>query len=164
MTLNEQTLKQAVASGSIELSVRGMTCAACVARVERALKKVPGVDEAQVNFATEVATVRPATDASAPDADSLTEALIAAVAKAGYVAHHQAPDAPLDDAPVSWWAVWGAVCAGLLASLPLVLPMLWGAHHFWPSWVQFMLATPVQFILGARFYKAAWSALKDRSG
>ncbi len=164
MTLNEQTLKQAVASGSIELSVRGMTCAACVARVERALKKVPGVDEAQVNFATEVATVRPATDASAPDADSLTEALIAAVAKAGYVAHHQAPDAPLDDAPVSWWAVWGAVCAGLLASLPLVLPMLWGAHHFWPAWVQFMLATPVQFILGARFYKAAWSALKDRSG
>ena len=52
----------------------------------------------------------------------------------------------------------------MLASVPLVLPMLWGDHHFWPAWVQFALATPVQFGLGARFYKAGWAALRDGSG
>src|SRR3989344_4961552 len=53
---------------------------------------------------------------------------------------------------------------GALASLPLMLPMLWGDHHFWPAWVQFALATPVKFILGARFFRAGWAALKAGSG
>ena len=62
----------------IKLPIEGMTCASCVARVEKALKKVPGVASAEVNLATETATVRLA-DGSAPDM------LISAVRGAGYV-------------------------------------------------------------------------------
>jgi Cu+-exporting ATPase len=147
-------------SSPLQLAVRGMTCAACVGRVERALAKVPGVQQAQVNFATETASVTWAPDAARPDAQALTEA----VEHAGYHAQLQTPDAPLQDEMPPWWRVWGAVLLGAAASLPLLLPMLWGAHHFWPAWVQFALATPVQFGLGARFYKAGWAALKDGSG
>ena len=66
------------ARGVIDLDVEGMTCASCVTRVEKALRKVPGVAEASVNLATERATVRMAP----PDA----EAAIAAIRKAGYEA------------------------------------------------------------------------------
>ena len=145
------------------LAVRGMTCAACVNRVERALRKVPGVAQAQVNFATETASVvlAPAVaEVSLPDATRL----IAAIEAAGYHAQLQEADHPLADEHASWWSVWGAVCLGALASVPLMLPMLWGDHHFWPAWVQFALATPVQFGLGARFYRAGWAALRDGSG
>lgn len=144
----------------VQLAVRGMTCAACVGRVERALRKVPGVQEAQVNFATEIASVT-----LSPEACDLDPAgLVGAVEDAGYHALVQQPDAPVVEEVVPWWDVWGAVILGGVASLPLVLPMLWGTHHFWPAWVQFALATPVQFGLGARFYKAGWAALKDGSG
>lgn len=145
------------------LAVRGMTCAACVNRVERALRKVPGVAQVQVNFATETASVvlAPAVaDVPLPDAARL----IAAIEAAGYHAQLQETDHPLADEHASWWSVWGAVCLGALASVPLMLPMLWGDHHFWPAWVQFAQATPVQFGLGARFYRAGWAALRDGSG
>lgn len=144
----------------VQLAVRGMTCAACVRRVERALGKVPGVQEAQVNFATETASVTLAPDAGQVD----DAALVCVIEEAGYHAQVQQADEPLQEEHLSWWQVWGSVCLGAAASLPLVLPMLWGAHQFWPAWVQFALATPVQFGLGARFYKAGWAALKDRSG
>lgn len=144
---------------SVQLAVRGMTCAACVGRVERALKKVPGVAQAHVNFATEVATVNWVRESSQGDAGTL----VAAVDKAGYHAQVQAPDDAIVEEVTPWWTVWGAVLLGAIASVPLVLPMLWGEHHFWPAWVQFALATPVQFVLGARFYKAGWAALKARS-
>ncbi|KGM42384.1 metal ABC transporter ATPase [Aquabacterium sp. NJ1] len=144
----------------VQLAVRGMTCAACVGRVERALRKVPGVQEAQVNFATETASVTLSPEACDLDPTGL----VSAVEDAGYHALIQQPDAPVVEAVVPWWDVWGAVILGAAASLPLLLPMLWGAHHFWPAWVQFALATPVQFGLGARFYKAGWAALKDGSG
>ena len=145
---------------SLQLAVRGMTCAACVARVERALRKVPGVTQAQVNFATETASVSGGASGATLD----PALLVSAVEQAGYEAQLQQADAPLSDDTPSWWSVWGRVLLGAAASLPLVLPMLWGAHHFWPAWVQFALATPVQFGLGARFYAAGWAALKDRSG
>jgi Cu+-exporting ATPase len=59
------------------------------------------------------------------------------------------------------------VGVGLLLTTPLVLPMLaelWGQHWMLPAWLQFALATPVQFVLGARFYKAGWHALKALTG
>ena len=145
------------------LAVRGMTCAACVNRVERALRKVPGVSQAQVNFATETASVvlAPASPGAPPPA---VARLVSAIEAAGYHAQVQEADHPLADEHASWWSVWGAVCLGALASIPLMLPMLWGDHHFWPAWVQFALATPVQFGLGARFYRAGWAALRDGSG
>jgi Cu+-exporting ATPase len=149
---------------TVQLAVRGMTCAACVARVERALNKVPGVVKAQVNFATEMATVQWAALPDDAHAKAQADTLLAAIERAGYHAQVQHPDDAVVEEVVPWWDVWGAVLLGSVASLPLVLPMLWGAHHFWPAWVQFALATPVQFWLGARFYKAGWAALKARSG
>jgi len=132
-----------------------MSCAACVGRVERALRKLPGVQDVQVNYATEVATVRLASTADTPPASpAIAAPLIDAVSRAGYEAAWIEPDAAVIEPVVPWWQVWGPVLLGLAAAVPLMLPMLWGDHHFWPPWVQFALATPVQFILGARFYRA----------
>jgi Cu+-exporting ATPase len=144
----------------ISLSIRGMTCAACVGRVERALGKVQGVAQASVNFATETATVE-----SASDGGLDAKQLVASVHNAGYEAHVMSPEgAPSDEAAPSWWSVWGAATVALALSLPLMLPMLWGQHDFWPAWWQFAVATVVQFALGARFYRGAWAALKDGAG
>ena len=133
----------------IKLPIEGMTCASCVARVERALKAVPGVGSAEVNLATEIATVALA-EGAAP------ESLVAAVRNAGYEAR-LAP-APKVAKDKSWWPV----AAAATLSAPLLLPMLAG----WalPGWLQLALATPVQFWLGARFYRAGWKALRARTG
>jgi len=148
-----------VAEQSFELAIGGMTCASCVGRVEKALRAVPGVVEASVNLATEKATVRGVR--GAVDAAVLT----AAVQKAGYEATpvtDPAAEAASHEGP-AWWPV--AVAA--LLSLPLLLPMLlepFGVHLMPPSWVQFLLATPVQFWLGARFYRAGYKAVRAGSG
>src|SRR5688500_7312863 len=73
------------------LSLSGMTCASCASRIERALKKAPGVVEAQVNLATEKATVT-----YLPQATS-EEALCDVVAKAGYGASPPVPEVPGED-------------------------------------------------------------------
>ena len=151
----------ALATREVELTLQGMTCASCVARIERALAAVPGVVEATVNLATESARIRvagPATDA----------ALIAAVVAAGYGASPRVspPDAPAASRASGSKEIRHLRFAVLL-SLPLALPMvslLWGEHWMLPGWLQFALATPVQFWLGARFYKAGWKALKARTG
>ena len=133
--------------------VEGMSCAACAGRVERALRAVPGVAEAGVNMATEMASVR----AEAPLA---FEALEAAVRQAGYAA--RAPDVPAPPPPAEARA-WRPVIAAAALSLPLLLPMaarLVGLDLAWPAWLQFLLATPVQFWFGARFYGGAWRALR----
>lgn len=143
-----------------DLGIEGMTCASCVSRVERALNKVPGVFEASVNLATESARIR--FSASAEEAAELQTRLRRAVKDAGYEPRTRV-DKP---APESPWAGFAPIALGLLLSAPLVLPMLgdlFGAHWMLPPWMQFALATPVQFILGARFYKGAWHALKARS-
>jgi Cu+-exporting ATPase len=137
-----------------------MTCASCVSRVEKALASVPGVLSASVNLATERAEVELVE--GVPIA-----ALVAAVERAGYgatpLAEGLAPPAPAARAAADWWP---AALAALL-SLPLALPMLTapvGAHIMLPGWVQLLLATPVQFWLGARFYRAGWKALRARTG
>ena len=145
-----------------QLGIAGMTCASCVARVERALKKVPGVEEASVNLATESARVR--------SAAALTREMIsAAVQNAGYEPVWPS-DAP-DDAEAGKAQAPDLERRHLLMavalSTPLVLPMfalLFGAHWMLPGWLQLVLATPVQFWLGARFYRAGWGALKAGSG
>lgn len=150
---------------AIRLEIEGMTCASCVGRVEKSLLKVPGVVAAEVNLATESAQVR------LLESIADRQALMAAVARAGYQVRQQAEQAEktgmvaesVSKAPGDWWPV--AIAAAL--SLPLVLPMLaavFGWHWTLPGWIQFALATPVQFWLGARFYRAAWKALKARSG
>ncbi|MFM2276106.1 MAG: hypothetical protein RL211_1978 [Pseudomonadota bacterium] len=144
---------------AIDIGIGGMTCASCVSRVEKALKKVPGVQEATVNLATESARI-----VVAPG-DNLDARLRRAVRDAGY--EPRAADAAVMEEDASAWTGFMPVAVGLALSAPLVLPMigdLLGKHWMLaPIW-QFLLATPVQFILGARFYKVGWSALKALTG
>jgi Cu+-exporting ATPase len=152
----------AVGQSTVQLSIEGMTCASCVARVEKALKRVPGVVSAEVNLATEIAEVKLASRETEADA------LISAVATAGYLARQigqpgATAHARGNETKNEWWPV--AVAAAL--SLPLVAPMvamLLGLSWSVPGWLQFALATPVQFWLGARFYRSGWKALKARAG
>jgi P-type Cu+ transporter len=141
----------------INLAIEGMTCASCVARVERALGRVAGVREASVNLATHSARV--SVDGVASDA------LLQAVEKAGYEAAliepHAAPPEAVDHDP-AW-----KVALALLLSAPLVLPMagdLLGHHWMLPAVWQFVLAAPVVFWLGARFFIAGGKALRAGSG
>jgi P-type Cu+ transporter len=146
----------AVTQASAAFDIGGMTCASCVSRVERALRAVPGVIEASVNLATNRA------DVLHSGAD--TAALVAAVQRAGYEAHAVAahgPAATLASADAGW-----RVALAALLSAPLVLPMLaelFGRHGMLPAAWQFALATPVQFWLGARFFRAGWKALRAGS-
>jgi Cu+-exporting ATPase len=133
----------------IRLPIEGMTCASCVSRVERALQRVPGVAKAEVNLATETATVALA-DGASPDS------LVAAVRDAGYEASLVTRPAPSVDR--SWWPV----AAAAVLTAPLLLAMLFNAAL--APWLQLALATPVQFVLGARFYKAGSKALLARTG
>jgi P-type Cu+ transporter len=138
----------------IKLPIEGMTCASCVARVEKALKRVPGVASADVNLATETATISLA-EGAAP------ESLVDAVRGAGY--ESRLGPAPKTEGDRSWWPV--AIAAALTS--PLLVPMIGsavGADWMLPGWLQFLLATPVQFWLGARFYKAGWKAVLARTG
>jgi Cu+-exporting ATPase len=143
----------------LDIGVGGMTCASCVMRVERALKKVPGVQDATVNLATESTRVH---YAAAPQIEAR---LRRAVRDAGYEPRTAAEtDAAADLSP---WAGFLPVAVGLALSAPLVLPMLAdlaGWHWMLPAWAQFALATPVQFVLGARFYRAGWHAVRAGAG
>ena len=143
----------------LDIGIGGMTCASCVARVEKALKKVPGVQTVTVNLATESARI-----VYAPG-EQMPARLRRAVRDAGY--EPRAASAAIDAPDLSPWAGFMPVGLGLALSLPLVMPMLaelFGRHWMLPPLWQFLLATPVQFVLGARFYKAAWGAVKAMSG
>ena len=142
-----------------ELAISGMTCASCVGRIERALSQVPGVRSVSVNLASERAHLE--LIGELPD-----EQLIAAVEHAGYHAQpvQERQGTQRDDALNRERL---SLILALLLAAPLVLPMFaeWaGLHWMLPAWVQFALATPVQFVLGARFYRAAWKAVRAGSG
>ncbi|SED30906.1 heavy metal translocating P-type ATPase [Pseudomonas migulae] len=146
---------------SLELSIDGMTCASCVGRVERALAKVPGVKSVSVNLANERAHLELLGQID-------PQHLIAAVTKAGYNASVWEVEHPTTDTQQQRLhrERWVLIMAIALA-LPLVLPMVlqpFGVHWMLPAWVQFALATPVQFIFGARFYVAAWKAVRAGAG
>ncbi|MBC8742485.1 copper-translocating P-type ATPase [Paraburkholderia sp. UCT31] len=184
-----QTATPTATPGTIELEIGGMTCAACALRVEKALAKVPGVARASVNLATETATVHPQGTASADSG-----ALIAAVRKAGYEATLSAPPAAaapaettaaiaasgderdildtthapvVDRKRIQTRRDLASVVASALLTLPLVAPMFgewFGLHAMLPAWLQFVLASIVQFVFGARFYRAAWRAVRAGAG
>lgn len=144
-----------------EFAIEGMTCASCSGRIERALRKVPGVVDAVVNLATERASVVVSSDV---DDDALHAAVIDAgyVPKADAASEEEAPSA----APRLSRESRHLVLAALL-TLPLLAPMIglpFGKHWMLPGWWQFALAAPVQFWLGLRFYKAAWKAVRARAG
>ncbi|ALG73424.1 metal ABC transporter ATPase [Azospirillum thiophilum] len=147
-----------------DLSVTGMTCASCAGRVEKALGRLPGVETVAVNLATERAHIV----AFAGSVDGA--GLIAAVEKAGYGA------SPLreggETAEEQARADRGRrdlqhVLIAAALSLPLLAGMagdLFGADWMLPGWVQLVLASVVQFWLGARFYRAGWNALRAGAG
>ena len=149
---------------SCDIGIGGMTCASCVARVERAIAKLPGVESVSVNLATESARVNWVASQTIEDPQTQQARLRRAVRDAGYeplAAEH------LEHVPEAMWTGFMPVAIGLLLSTPLVLPMVGdalGQHWMLPALWQFVLATPVQFVLGARFYKAGWHALLARSG
>ena len=153
------TLPDLAGAIDIDIGIGGMTCASCVGRVEKALKKIPGVHDATVNLATESARI------NVTGGEQMEARLRRAVRDAGY--EPRAADAVMEAADTSPWAGFAPVAIGLALSAPLVVPMvgdLFGQHWMLPALWQFLLATPVQFILGARFYKAGWHALKALSG
>jgi Cu+-exporting ATPase len=146
---------------TFDLPITGMTCASCAGRVERALRRVPGVKNATVNLANERAHVEVLEQIDPAN-------LIAAVDKAGYGASLEQDHAvqEADQKKRHDNERWHLILAIALA-LPLILPMLLqplGVHWMLPAWVQFLLATPVQFFLGARFYVAAWKAVRAGAG
>ncbi len=151
---------------SWDLSIEGMTCASCAGRVEKAIRAINGVVDASVNLATESARII-IVENTASKSD-----LIFAVAAAGYSAHVPAATAidRVEEQTQQEKIANRESIAVLMAaalSLPLVIPMvlsLTGITWMVPGWIQWLLATPVQFWLGARFYRAGWSALKSGSG
>ncbi|MBP0594849.1 copper-translocating P-type ATPase [Paraburkholderia sp. LEh10] len=155
-------------AATAELAIGGMTCAACSGRVEKTLARIPGVTSASVNLATEKATV---TTNGAVGVDQL----IAAVTKAGYQATPLAADAATAAASADKDAAardavrreLGAVVICALLTLPLLVPMFagpLGLRAMLPAMLQLALATVVQFVFGARFYRAAWKAVRAWSG
>ncbi|OOG41857.1 copper-translocating P-type ATPase [Polaromonas sp. A23] len=156
--MNIRYMNTTLSPSTLDLGISGMTCASCVSRVEKAIRKIPGVQDATVNLATESARV-----VYAPSVQ-IDAQIRRAVRSAGY--EPRAPEEALPE-DLSPWAGFAPVAIGLLLSAPLVVPMLGdllGKHWMLPAWQQFLLATPVQFILGARFYRAGWHALKALTG
>lgn len=147
----------------IGLQIEGMSCASCVGRVEKALQAVAGVQQASVNLATERAEV------AVPRGMVDMAALVDAVRKAGYAAQ------PVTDAAAPAAAVDNRVAherhlalLSLALAAPLVLGMIADIAGYpalmLPPWMQFAIATPVQFLLGWRFYRAGWSAIRAGTG
>src|SRR5579883_418474 len=143
-----------------ELAIAGMTCATCARRVEKALAAIPGVTRAEVNLATERASVEGVAGLLRP-AD-----LITAVRRAGYGAELLTGDVAQDrELAVAEERHAKAeslrLAAAIALSVPLLAPML---GVMLSGWMQLALATPVQFVIGARFYAGAWRALRARMG
>jgi len=158
-----------VADERFSFAVGGMTCSACSGRVEKALMKVPGVLEANVNVALERA------DVTAISGQVDRDILIAAVAKSGYEAHFKSAAAERSNADAEHQKKekaqlrleWVTLLISAALTLPLVgqmVAMIAGWHFHLEPWMEMALATPVQFLIGARFYRSAYKAVRARSG
>ena len=148
---------------TVELGIEGMTCAACSTRLEKVLNRLPGV-EAAVNLAAERARIRYVPGIAEP------ATLIAAVDKAGFRAR-LATDTSREEEKAKKLAAYRAELRRFWISAALTLPLvvqmvtMFGGdpgHHqdVLPRWLQLLLATPVQFWIGWRFYDGGWKALR----
>ncbi|HOG27851.1 MAG TPA: heavy metal translocating P-type ATPase, partial [Vicinamibacterales bacterium] len=160
--------RRAASPDAVSIPVTGMTCAACAANIERALKRLPGVSGAGVNYATNRATV--AFDPAVLGVPAIVEA----IRDVGY----DVVTGPEAGPGTAWQAIDGAVDAeeqarerehralrrrlifGAALGLPVVVLGMAHLHAPASNWVQFALATPVLFFCGWRFYRGAWKALR----
>ncbi len=149
-----------VPSTDLTLDVRGMTCVGCARRVANALRAVPGVIEADVNPATDSATLRLA----APVA---VDALVSAVEAAGYRASIRGEPGTAEPEAAGGLDRDDIILIGEVAlTLPFVAQMIamaLGSDWHLPAWIQLALAGPVQVVAGARFYVGAAKALRARA-
>jgi Cu+-exporting ATPase len=149
-------------SETVTLRIGGMTCAACVSRVERALARVEGVEAAAVSLAAERADV-----VVAEGGPAAVERLRTAVEEAGYDAQAEVAGAPAGDIEGIPRGEVLRVGTALALALPLLAEM---PGHFGIPWFRLppllalALAAPVQLFLALPLYRAAWKALKARSG
>ncbi|WCM24898.1 heavy metal translocating P-type ATPase [Paraburkholderia bryophila] len=178
---------------AVGLAIGGMTCSSCAMRVEKALAKVAGVTGASVNLATETATVNLSGADSDPTAEALIAAVKKAGYEASLIAPPDAPSlaveadeasrldpgnagnhtppvatiSPADRKREQSRRELAAVLASAVLTLPLVVPMVaewFGVHAMLSPWLQFALASIVQFVFGARFYRAAFRAVRAGAG
>ncbi|MGG0658121.1 heavy metal translocating P-type ATPase [Rummeliibacillus pycnus] len=162
-----ESLGYGVVKQKTELNITGMTCAACATRIEKGLNKLKGVSFANVNLALEKATIE-----FNPSVVNVSD-IIARVEKLGYGAHPKKDEQEsVDYREQAIKKQQYKFIASLIFSLPLLWTMV--AHFSFTSWiylpdflmnpwVQFVLATPVQFIIGKQFYVGAYKALRNGS-
>ncbi len=149
------------ASTLMEFNVRGMTCQNCARHVREAISSVPGVATASVNLEQNTATAR-WTAESAPD----VQAVVSAIKSAGYEAKVVESSGLRVESGKTWASGW---TLNLLVGVPVTVLLILGEWVFglamerWFQWLAFALATLVQVIGGARFYRGAWLQLKARS-
>ncbi|MBI2415761.1 MAG: heavy metal translocating P-type ATPase [Candidatus Kerfeldbacteria bacterium] len=153
----------------VNLSLFGMHCASCANIIERSVKKVPGVQQASVNFAAEKALV------TYDEAATNVQQLIAAVEQAGYTAQEVNPKDTEFETRKRQQEIqryWKKFLISMILSLPMVYFMLFDFFDWMPGATQLLpyvgvasllLTTPVQLIIGAGFYKGAWAALRMKT-
>ena len=152
----------------ISLKIEGMHCASCAGLIERGLKKVTGVKIANVNFAAEKARIIYDTSLTS------TEQLIAAVVKAGYkasIASTADPEAERKQREQVMKGYWKKFWWSFGLSLPMLYFMFLDFFGFIPGRsllpyigvISLILTIPVQFIIGAGFYKGMWSSLRMKT-
>ena len=143
----------------IELSVEGMTCASCAARIERTLSRQPGVENAHVNLAANRATVR-----YRPQAISLGE-LATAVDKIGYHIEAATPEdtqgQDVNERDQHMW--WRRMLFSWPLAIPVLILGLFYMHYTWARWTSFALTAPVQFVAGWPFIKVAAERVRNFS-
>ncbi|HET7627454.1 MAG TPA: heavy metal translocating P-type ATPase [Bacillales bacterium] len=162
MTEAIEKLGYGVETEKAEFDIRGMTCAACSARIEKGLSRMEGVNAANVNLAAETGVVH-----YYPGTVSVQD-MIDKVKKLGYEAVERDGDRGEDRKAAEIREKRNRLILSALLSLPLVVGML--AHFgvpvpeiFTNMWMQFVLATVVQFYIGASFYIGAYRALSNNS-
>ncbi len=159
-----------VASSRLDLAISGMSCASCASTVEKSLKKLTGVLDAPVNFASERATIDYLPDLVTP------EDILDTVSQAGYSAvlsgaSQDGIDAEQEAREAEILSQTRKFLAGVIFSLPLfILSMLrdfnliggW-SHAPWVNWLFLALATPVQFYTGWDYYVGGFKSIRNKS-
>lgn len=165
MTKKIEDLGYGVVRDKADLVLIGMSCASCATKIEKTLNKLPGVYKANVNFATEEASVEYNSDAIS------VEQMAKAIRDIGYDAKEKkdnALDYEKDERDAEIKRTKTMVIISSILTFPLLLAMILKVFKL-PAgilevpWFQILLATPVQFIIGYRYYKGAWHNLKNMS-